>query len=127
MTIKTNVVRALLLFVAAILLGALAIVASVNAYHTRHRAEHRERLQQLLANHPTETQLYQILGSPWQAGSTSEAVTLAQQNWGGPTFSISTELAQRSPRTLIYLVSGMVYLIYLDRNETMADFTLLNN
>lgn len=127
MNVKSNVIRALLIFVALITVGAVATVVSVETYHARHRAEHRERLQQLLASHPTESQLHQILGNPWQAGSTDEAVTLAKQYWGGPSFSVSTDLAQRAPRTLIYLVGDMVYLILIDSSGTMADFVLLNN
>ena len=127
MSTKSNVIRALLVFVTVITLGAVAIVISVERYHERHRAEHHERLRQLLANHPTESQLHQVLGNPLQAGSTDEAVALARQYWGGPSFSISADLAQRAPRTLIYLVGDMVYLILIDSSGAMADFVLLNN
>lgn len=108
------------------LVGVLAIVRSVTAYHSRHRGEHRDRLQRLLASHPTETQLLQILGSPWHAGTPDEAVALAREHWsGGPTFSISPDLARRSTRTLIYQVGDMVYLIFLDSTGAMVDFVLL--
>ena len=127
MSVKSNVIRALLIFVAVIAVGAVAIVVSVERYHGRHRAEHRERLQQLLADHPTESQLHQLLGSPWHQGTTDEAVALARQHWGGPSFSISADLTQRAPRTLIYLVSDMVYLVLIDTSGAMADFVLLNN
>jgi hypothetical protein len=127
MSVKSNVIRALLIFVAVIAVGAVAIVVSVERYHVRHRAEHRERLQQILASHPTESQLYQILGSPWHQGSTDEAVSLARQHWAAPSFSISADLAQRAPRALIYLVSDIVYLVLIDPSGTMADFVLLNN
>src|SRR5687767_4239919 len=112
-------------FIAVITLGAVAIVISVERYHERHRAEHRERLRQLLASHPTESQLHQVLGTPLQAGSTGEAVALARQYWGGPSFSISADLARRAPRTVIYLVGDMVYFILIASSGAMADFVLL--
>ncbi len=122
------VIRALVILVAIIVLGAFAIDSSVTAYHSQHRGEHRDKLQRLLASHPTEAQLQQILGSPWQSSSTDEAVALAKQQWvGGQDSSISADIAQRCPRTLIYLISDMVYFIFLDRDGTMADFTLLYN
>jgi hypothetical protein len=127
MMIKSKFLRALLILSAVISLGVLALVCSVNAYHVRHRGQHRQRLEQLLAIHPTESQLHEILGDPWRAGTTDEAVTLARQNWGGPTLIIDTKLAQRSPRTLVYLIGDMVYLLFLDSNGTMNDFVLLNN
>ena len=127
MSVTSNVIRALVIFVAVIAVGAVAIVVSVERYQVRHRAEHRDRLQQLLASHPTESQLHQILGSPWHQGSTDEAAALTRQHWGGPSFSIPADLAQRAPRTLIYLVSDMVYLVLIDTSGTMADFVLLNN
>ena len=40
---------------------------------------------------------------------------------------VSTELAKRSPRTLIYLVGDMVYLLFLDSTGAMVDFVLLYN
>ena len=127
MKIKRTVVRALLVFLAVFSLGTLAIIGAVSAYHARHRSEHRQRLERVLASHPTEPQLRQILGSPWQAGSTGEAIALAQQNWGRPTFSISADITQRAPRTLIYLVGDMVYLLFIDSTGTIVDFLLLYN
>lgn len=127
MKIKPMVVRALLIFLAVISLGALAIVGSVAAYHSHHRGEHRERLERLLAGHPTEAQLQQILGSPWRSGSTDEAVAFAKQSWGGATSSTSPDLASRAPRTLTYPVGDMVYLLFLDSKGVMVDFLLLNN
>lgn len=127
MSLKSKVVRVLLIITAVATVGLVAMVISVEKYHAHHRAEHRERLQQLLAGHPTESQLHQILGSPRREGSTEEAITLARQNWGGPSFSISGELKQHAPRALIYFIGDMVYLIFLDSDGTMTDFVLLNN
>jgi hypothetical protein len=127
MSVKSSGIRVLLILVAVIAVGAVAVVMSIERYHERHRAEHRERLQQLLTRRPSESELLQLLGDPWQVGSTDEAVALARQHWGGPSFSISADLAQRAPRTLIYLVGGMVYLIFIDTSGRMSDFVLLNN
>ncbi len=119
-------IRALLILAAVLVVGAIAFIGSVTAYHSRHRGEHRERLQRLLTDHPTETQLHEILGTPWHAGTPDEAASLARAYWsGGPAFSISPDLARRSTRTLIYHVGDMVYLIFLDPTGAMVDFILL--
>src|SRR6476620_4793525 len=127
MKIQSTVLRVLLILLAVSSLGAFAIVGSVTAYHAQHRGQHRERLHHLRASHPSEPELYAMLGTPWQAGSTNEAIALAKENWGGPTFSISPELARRAPRALIYLVGDMVYLLFIDSSGNMVDFVLLYN
>ena len=126
MTTKAKVLWALLVVATVLLVSAAAIVWSVNAYHTRHRGEHRDRLQRLVADHPTEAHLQQMFGRPWSAGPTEEIVTFARETWG-QEFTVTPDLAGRSPRALLYQVEDMVYLLFLDSSGTMIYFVLLRN
>lgn len=119
--------RSVVIFLGIVLIGFVVLAGAINAYHTRHRGEHRQRLQRLLDGHPTEFQLGQILGNPLQAGATDDLVAHARRLWGDSEYTFPFDSSLRPPRALIYLVEDMVYLILLDASGTMVGFELRNN
>ncbi|MEY3897734.1 MAG: hypothetical protein RLZZ214_3255 [Verrucomicrobiota bacterium] len=127
MKVFSKIAITIILFFVIILGSGIALVWSVNSYHARHRDEHLGQLRRIQANRPTEEQLEKMFGTPLTIIPTEEAVSFAKKNWGGSTFSISADTSRLSRRTLVFLVSDMVYFVFLDAASTMIDSALVAN
>jgi hypothetical protein len=112
-----------------LLIGMALLVLGCESPMQRELARHRQLLAKLLQQHPTTLALDEALGAtPARVAGPADAGEIASI-WTNPLNSRDevVEKMRRWPETRIYDKTSVVYLVYVDADGHMGDFTCLAN
>ena len=96
-----------------------------DAHYSSRRKGHIEALQAIARTDPSGKDLVAVMGPPFKILPIEETTSMAR-NWSH-NFNLPAAAGEHGTRTLIYLVNDLVYLLYLDPNDQLIDFTVLYN
>jgi hypothetical protein len=112
-----------------LLIGVVLCLLGCESPQQRELARHRQILAMLLEQHPTATAVDEAVGAaPARLATPAEAAEVAAI-WTNALNSRDevVEKMRRWPETRIYDKTTVVYLVYVDADGQMRDFTCLAN